>query len=62
MNKEITSEFLCAALTEICYRIEKCGASVELTNAVSLASDLRQAVDGNAYAFDRVTKTLEGTQ
>lgn len=62
MSTEITQDFLLKALTEICYRIEKCGASVELTNAVSLASDLRQAVNGDPYAFGRVVKELEVKQ
>lgn len=36
------------ALRELVQRIEKCGASVELTNAVTLASDLAAAI-GNKW-------------
>jgi hypothetical protein len=42
------AEVLFEALGRIVDRIEACGASPELTNAVCLASDLRQAV-GNQY-------------
>lgn len=31
--------------SDVCYAIEKCGASVELTNAVTKASDLVRAID-----------------
>lgn len=44
----INQELLYKTLSEIVDRIEKCGASIELTHAVSLTSDLRQAV-GNEY-------------
>ena len=37
-------KYLYAALREIVNRIELCGASPELTNAVSLASDLAAAI------------------
>ena len=62
-NKAMHQEFLFVTLGEIIDRIERCGASPELTNAVSLASDLRQAVGNqwnpsNAYAFERVKATL----
>lgn len=36
------------ALYELCQRIEKCGASIELTNAVTLCSDLKMAI-GNRW-------------
>ena len=51
------------ALREIGYRIEICGASEELTHAVTLVSDLRLAV-GNEWntpdksAANRVRKAL----
>ena len=44
----IKQNFLHKALGEIVDRIEACGASVELTHAVSLTSDLQRAV-GNEY-------------
>jgi hypothetical protein len=52
------------ALYLLCQRIEKCGASPELTNAVSLASDLMRAVgnDDNPadpYAADRVREAVK---
>jgi hypothetical protein len=51
------------ALRELCARIERCGASVELTHAVTLASDLLHAVGNrwnprDKYAEDRVRATL----
>jgi hypothetical protein len=62
-NKATDEEFLFMALGEIVDRIERCGASTELTNAVSLASDLRQAIGNqwnpaNAYALERVKAAL----
>ena len=48
MSHTVSQETLYNALTEIVDRIEACGASPELTHAVSFASDLRQAV-GNQY-------------
>lgn len=61
---EAAREFLHDALYEICQRIEKCGASVELTNAVMLASDLLQAIGNrhnppNEYAAQRVLEALQ---
>lgn len=53
------------ALRELCQRIEKCGASVELTNAVTLCSDLASAI-GNRWnprdkqAEQRVREGLNG--
>ena len=44
----INQDLLHEALSEIINRIEACGASVELTHAVSLASDLQRAV-GNKF-------------
>jgi hypothetical protein len=63
MNKAIDQEFLFAALSEIIARIERCGASPELTHAVSLASDLLLAIGNqwnppSPYAFERVHKEL----
>lgn len=46
--REMDSELLFSALTEICNRIEACGASPELTSAVVITSDTRQAI-GNKY-------------
>lgn len=56
-------EFIYAALLELGDRIEKCGASVELTNAVTLCSDLRQAVGNRLnpacdYARQRVVDAI----
>lgn len=64
-HRVIDQEFIFAALGEIINRIELCGASVELTHAVSLASDLRQAVgnkhnQANSFAFERVKLSLDG--
>lgn len=44
----IDQDLLYKTLGEIVDRIETCGASPELTRAISLASDLQQAV-GNQY-------------
>lgn len=60
---EGNDDFIYDALREVIYRIEKCGASTELTNAVSLASDLCSAI-GSSYnkpsffAKERVKKEL----
>lgn len=62
-NQALEPNSLFAALREIVGRIEDCGASPKLTDAVSLASDLRRAI-GNTnnpacpYAFRRVKSTL----
>lgn len=61
----IDQEFLFKVLEEITNRIEKCGASIELTNAVSLVSDLRQAIGNkynpaSEYALKRVIDALIG--
>ena len=63
MGMNIDQDLVYMALIEICHRIEKCGASVELTSAVSLASDLSQAIGNksnppNIYALDRVKQEL----
>lgn len=55
--------FLYSALREIVERIEMCGASPELTNAVSLASDLCSAIGNehnppDKFAEDRVKAAL----
>ena len=60
---KITQEELYAALVEIGYRIEACGASEALTRAVCLCSDLRGAVGNqwnpaDSYAAERVRKEL----
>lgn len=62
-NKALDQEFLYKALIEICYRIERCGASPELTHAVSMVSDLIQAIGNkwnpsNNYALERVKSEL----
>jgi hypothetical protein len=62
-NNATDQEFLFVALGEIVNRIERCGASPELTNSVSLASDLRQAIGNqwnpaNTYALERVKAEL----
>lgn len=62
----IRQDFIYKALGEIINRIEACGASTELTNAVSLAADLKQSIGNkfnpaNTYAFERVKKQLELT-
>lgn len=62
-NKALDQEFIFFALGEITNRIERCGASPELTHAVSLASDLRMAIGNqsnpaNNYALERVQKEL----
>jgi hypothetical protein len=46
--REMDSELLFAALLEIAARIEACGASPELTNAIVITSDTRHAI-GNKY-------------
>jgi hypothetical protein len=46
------------ALYRLSRRIERCGASLELTHAVMLCSDLRQAVSGDAYAALRVFEAI----
>ena len=58
MNPKLTQDELHAALGALINRIEACGASPELTAAVCLASDIRQAVGNefnppNEYAADR---------
>ena len=62
-NKHINQDFLFIVIGEIINRIERCGASVELTHAVSLASDLRQAIGNkynkaNEFTFERIKKEL----
>lgn len=56
-------ETIFAALGELTRRIEACGASVELTHAVTLCSDLRMAIGdqwnpADKYAEERVRKEL----
>lgn len=51
------------ALRELCQRIEKCGASVELTHAVTLCSDLASAIGNrwnlrDKYALERVRTAI----
>lgn len=62
-NKATDPELLFSALGEIADRIERSGASPELTNAVSLVSDLRMAIGNqynpaNKYALERVQAEL----
>ncbi len=54
---------LYAALGELIQKIEACGASSELTAAVVLASDIKQAVgnqwnEASAFAADRVREKI----
>lgn len=63
MMKATDPEFLFAVLGEIVNRIELCGASTELTHAVSITSDLRQAIGNqynpsNDYALERVKNAM----
>jgi hypothetical protein len=63
MNKIIDDNLLFDALGEILDRIEACGASTELTNAVSFTGDLRSAIGnksnpGNDFSLDRVITQL----
>ena len=57
-----TSEIY-AALRELGERLERCGASLELTHAVTLASDLREAIGNDwnqpdTYAAQRVRAAI----
>jgi hypothetical protein len=66
-RKDMDQETIFAALVELGRRIEACGASVELTNAVILCSDLRMAVGNqwnppDEYAEQRVRKALAVTE
>ena len=65
MSYTIDQEVLYKALGEIVDRIEKCGASPELTDAVSLTSDLRSAVGNefnpaNVYSLTSVLEEIKG--
>lgn len=56
---ELKQEFIYKVLGEIMGRIEACGASPELTHAVTLTSDLRSALGNqenpaNPYSLLRV--------
>lgn len=58
-----TQDLIFAALQELGDRIEKCGASPQLTHAVSLCSDLRSMVGNkhnppNDYAMRRVMEAV----
>ena len=58
-STQLLGEEIYAAVREIVDRIERCGASPELTHAVSLASDLAQSIGNkwnppNKYAAERV--------
>jgi hypothetical protein len=60
----IDQELIFATLYEICQRIEICGASLELTNAVSLTGDLMSAVGNksntpDSYALKRVQEAIK---
>jgi hypothetical protein len=64
-TKATDPEFLYAALGAIVALIERCGASIELTQASSLAAELRRAVGNqwntaDAYALERVKTCLRG--
>ena len=59
-----TQELLYSVVGEILFRIEHCGASVEITSASSLASDLKQAIgnqwnEPDAYALQRIQKAIK---
>lgn len=43
---DISRHAILKQATEVCYAIEKCGASPELTDAVTLASALVKSIDG----------------
>jgi len=63
MSYTITQETLYKSLGEIVNRIESCGASPELTHAVSFASDLQRAIgneynSADPYSLCRVIDTL----
>ena len=47
-STQLLGDEIYAALREIVDRVERCGASPELTHAVTLASDLAQAI-GNRW-------------
>jgi PRTRC genetic system protein C len=60
----LSQEELYAALIKLGWRIEACGASVELTHAVTLCSDIRQSIGNqfnpaDSYAAQRVRQTLQ---
>ena len=64
MSHTVNQETLYKAVGEIVDRIEACGASPALTHAVSLASDLRQAIGNqynpaDPYSLCRVVDTLK---
>ena len=49
-------EFIYAALMELGARIEACGASLELTHAVTLCSDLRSAIGNKWNLVDKYAR------
>jgi hypothetical protein len=64
LGDTMDQETIFAALIELGRRIEACGASVELTNAVILCSDLRHAIGNkwnpaDEYAEQRVRDALK---
>lgn len=64
---QLNQEELFAALMELTQRIEACGASVELTHAVTLCSDIRGAVGNkwnpaDPYAADRVRTAIAAAE
>lgn len=64
MSYTIDRDVLYEALGKIVDKIEKCGASPELTDAVSSASLLRQAVgnqynEPNVYSLTQVLKDIK---
>lgn len=47
---DISSHPLLRQAYDVCHAIEQCGASVQLTSAVCLASDLMRALDAHLHA------------
>ena len=67
MSYTVDRDVLYKALGEIVDKIEACGASPELTDAVSLTSDLRSAVGNeynpaNVYSLIRVLESVNKVQ
>lgn len=65
--KSIKRKNIYKALEEISARIEVCGASPELTHAISLVTDLRCAIGNefntpDEYALNRVLDVISKSQ
>ncbi len=63
MSYTIDKDLIYKAIGEIVDRIEDCGASPELTHAVTMAGDLRRAIGNeynpaDPYALCRVIESL----